>query len=78
MAMYLGVKVNVKHVPRMSCEMAALADKLLRVVPGEEERKCCQEEKYEPVLGSILLWLNDPSLDLSKLLLQELKERIAL
>ncbi len=74
LASYLGTKVTVKHVPRMSVDLAELADKL--------SRKHC-DSWAEPSLfkkpgTAIVTWLNNPAetKGLTQALLQELKTRM--
>ena len=72
LASYLGVKVYVEHVPRMSDDLATLADKLSR----NRHHSRAPEYLLKKPGSRIMSWLSSPTTDgkLATDLLKELKE----
>ena len=76
---HLGVSVYVEHVPRMSDDMASLADELSRRESPKDHklRKVLRESEERKVEGYLLHWLQNPSAtDLFTTLLNELMLKI--
>ena len=60
MAAHLGATIHVEHVPRMSCEMAALADEMSRKRYSSEFRALSRIREYS-VSGVLLTWFSNPT-----------------
>jgi len=79
MAAYLGTTIFIEHVPRVSNEMAALADELSKREVSKNSKIATQVDRteYKPVEGYLNMWQDDPQ-DTEKLcnrLMRELKEK---
>ena len=63
LSFYYGTTVHVEHVPRMSNEMADLADELSRksVLKKEEIQEILKEVMVEETSSSLRGWLSDPT-----------------
>ena len=72
---YLGARIFVEHVDRMSDEMASLADKLSRreLSLSEKGKEALSLAEFREVKGSLLKWLEDPCKngDLCKIILNK-------
>jgi len=79
MPAYLGTTIFIEHVPRVSNEMAALADELSKREISKNRRIAKQVERteYKTVEGYLNMWQENPQ-DTEKLcsrLMRELKEK---
>ncbi len=76
---YLGALVRIKHVPRMSNDMASLADEMSRLESPKvvDNQVLLSRADKGKVFSSLLEWLNNPSKSSSLLfsLLSEVKAR---
>ena len=72
---YLGARIFVEHVDRMSNEMASLADEMSRreMSLSEKGKEALSLAEFREVKGSLLNWLEDPGKngDLCKIILNE-------
>ena len=74
----LGVRIHVKHVNRMSSDLANLADELSRKEScfSTKGSEILSNALYRGTEGALLKWLEDPSgSDMSRLLIGELREK---
>ena len=74
LAAFLGVKIHVRHVPRMTDSLAQMADELSRKDTGFAGRtvRALSEAKFAEVTGSLLEWLESPNeRSLVKILVKE-------
>ena len=77
LAAYTGTRVTVEHVPRVSDEMADLADELSRKTLSKCDRinMKLKEINYRKIDGAVTEWLKNPvsEIDLCQELLKEIK-----
>ena len=63
LAAFLGVKIHVRHVPRMTDSLAQMADELSRKDTGFAGKtvRALSKAKFAEVSGSLLKWLASPN-----------------
>ena len=76
LAGYLGARVVIEHVGRMSTEMASLADEMSRreISLSETTNRALRQAEFRVVKGFLLNWLKNPCAgwDLCNELLKEM------